>query len=261
MQDFIIGYILQMVYTVGVIALFGFIIALMRRAFCALMGYSGPTILLATGIVGTPIHELSHALMCVIFGHSITEIKLYQPNSDDGALGYVSHTYNRRNIYHQIGNFFIGTAPVLVGSGVLILLMRLLVPDAFETVFEEMLVIDSFGSIFPYIGACISSIFSDMGAWQTWVFLLLALMISSHLELSGADIKGGLGGLGILSALWLVVGAVIYLISSSVFEDITDATSTFALTLAAFLSIALIFLGIMVLIALIIKLIKMLINR
>ena len=261
MKDFIIGYILQILYTVGIIALFGFLIALMRRAFCALMGRSGPTILLATGIVGTPIHELSHALMCVIFGHTITEIKLYQPQSNDGTLGYVSHSYNCKNIYHQIGNFFIGTARVLVGSGVLLLFMLLLLPDAFETVFDEMQVIDSFGAIFPYIGACIAAIFSNLGEWQTWAFLVLALMISSHMEMSGADIKGGLGGLGILALLWLVVSTVIYLISSSAFEDITDAASTFAMLLTSFLSIALIFLGVMVLIALIIKLIKTILSK
>ena len=255
MTDLIIGYLLQTLYTVGTVAVFGLLIALMRRLFCRISGRSGPKILLATGIIGTPIHELSHALMCIIFGHKIKEIKLYQPNSHDGALGYVSHSYRRKNVYHQIGNFFIGTAPVTVGSGVLVLLMLLLMPDAYGAFIDEVGNIDSFGGIFNSIFACLGAIFENIGAWQTWVFLIFAIMIASHMEMSVADIKGGLGGLGIMAAIWLVVSVIIFLISDSAYESITNATASFALILAAFLSLALIFLGIMSLIAFIIKLI------
>lgn len=255
MTDLIIGYVLQILYTVGTVAVFGLLIALMRRLFCRISGRSGPKILLATGIIGTPIHELSHALMCVIFGHRITEIKLYQPNSNDGMLGYVSHSYRRKNVYHQIGNFFIGTAPVTVGSGVLVLLMLLLIPDAFGSFIDSVGSIDGIGDVFIGIFDCIGAIFENIGAWQTWVFLFLAIMIASHMEMSVADIKGGLGGLGIMAAIWLVVSSVIFLISDTAFEGITNATASFALILSAFLSLALVFLAIMSLIALIVKLI------
>ena len=256
MIDFIIGYLCQLLFTVGMIALFGFIIAGLRRAFCIICGRSGAAILLATGIIGTPIHELSHALMCVIFGHKIKEIKLYQPSGRGGALGYVTHTYNRKNIYHQIGNFFIGIAPIVIGSGVLVLTMGILLPDSFELMMSEIEGISELGDFFPFIREMIEAIFLDsFDAWQTWVFLVLAIMIASHMEMSGADIKGSLGGLGILTLLWLIVSGVIFFVSDSLFEDITSACASFALIISAFFSIAIIFLLIMVLIALIIKLI------
>ena len=62
------------------------------------------------------------------FGHKVTEIKLFQINSADGTLGYVNHSYNPKNIYHKIGNFFIGVAPIIVISAVLYLLAWWLLP-------------------------------------------------------------------------------------------------------------------------------------
>lgn len=256
MIDFIVGFLCQLVFTVGIIALFGSVIAGLRHAFCLICGRCGHGILLATGIIGTPIHELSHALMCVIFGHKIKEIKLYQPSGRDGALGYVTHTYNRKNIYHQIGNFFIGIAPIVIGSGVLVLTMGLLLPDSFELMISEIEGISEIGDFFPFISEMIETIFFDSAdMWQTWVFLVLAIMIAGHMEMSGADIKGSLGGLGILTLLWLVVSGAIFLISSSVFEDMTVLFTSFAFVLSAFFSIAIIFLVILVLFALLIKLI------
>ena len=73
-MDFLAGFLTQVMSTAGVIFLFGWIIALLRRGFCNVAYRSGPRILLLTGIIGTPIHELSHALMCLIFGHKIEEI-------------------------------------------------------------------------------------------------------------------------------------------------------------------------------------------
>jgi hypothetical protein len=74
------------------------------------------------GWLGTIVHELGHAFFCVIFGHKITDMKLFSPNPETGALGYVKHTYNRKNIYQLVGNFFIGIGPILLGTVVIFLL-------------------------------------------------------------------------------------------------------------------------------------------
>ncbi len=263
MIEIITNFLYQIVFTVGVIVAFGLLIALCRRTFCNIIGYNGSKILLITGIVGTPIHELSHALMCVIFGHKIQEIKLYQPDSNDGTLGYVNHSFNPKNLYHQIGNFFIGVAPIICGSGVLLLLMRLLVPNIFNEVQLELQAIKhlesfeiiKFSSLFLNI---ITSIFSiaNMDNIVWWIFIILSLMISSHMELSVADIKGGVKGFLYIAGILLIVDIIIALFSISALTAVTGMMISFALSIASFLAISGVFSGIMLLVALAIKGIK-----
>lgn len=68
------------------------------------------------GCVGIFIHECSHAVMALIFGHNIVEFKpLILPRNvarNDGALGYVRQTWNANSTYQNMGNLFIGTAPI-----------------------------------------------------------------------------------------------------------------------------------------------------
>ncbi len=253
------NFIYQIIFTVGIVVGFGLLISLCRKAFCRIVGANGGRILLATGIVGTPIHELSHALMCIIFGHRIVEMKLYDPDSYDGTLGYVNHSYNPRNIYHQIGNFFIGIAPIVCGSGVLLLLLRIFVPASFSNVFAELRSISggaSFGEFFPIFGNIISEVFapSNLKKFSWWIFIILALMVASHMELSTADICGAALGFAYMAGLLLIVDIVLGIFARSVLIKMTGIMTSFAVTIASFLAISAVFSGVMILVALIIRL-------
>ena len=261
-MEFLLGFLMQLIYTVGIIFLFGWVIALMRRGFCGIAGLGGPKILLATGIIGTPVHELSHAAMCLLFGHKITEVKLYTPKAQDGSLGYVSHTYNKKNIYHQIGNFFIGVAPIMLGGSAIILLLALLLPNAYDTVSYEISAFANsdldnlpIADFFGLIGTSITEIFSpdSLSIWQGWVFIILAIMISTHMEMSGSDIKSSFTGLIFLIIFALLVEGAVYLISPTAFHAITGATASFGFSLAAILSLSALFLFLLIIVAAIIR--------
>ena len=80
--DIFISFLLQVAFTVGIIFLFGWLIALCNKVFYSNFGRYGHIVCYITGFIGTPIHELSHALFCLIFGHKILEIKLFQISDD-----------------------------------------------------------------------------------------------------------------------------------------------------------------------------------
>lgn len=264
------NFLYQLLFTVGVIVVFGFIIALCRRGFCNLLGSAGHKIILATGFIGTPIHELSHALMCLIFGHKIVEIKLFQLHSNDGTLGYVNHSYNPKNIYHQIGNFFIGIAPIVFGCAFLLLFMWIFIPETFASVFAQIATFrgsladsSSLSQIFGLFGGILSAIFNgaNLGNYLWWIYIVLALMISSHMELSGADIKGSVVGLLVICGIYLVVDIIVGLISQTALSAITGVLASFGMTIASFLLISVVFCLILIAIALIVKLIGKLLFR
>lgn len=264
-MEIVLSFLYQMLFSVGLIVCFGFLISFCRRSFVNMTGDTGCQILLISGAVGTPVHELSHAAMCLLFGHRIEKIKLYHPNSDDGTLGYVHHSFHPHNLYHQIGNFFIGVAPILGGSGVLYLLMLLMAPDAYDSVslsFEAIPSMstslaswDTYSGFFSLMWSVVSSVFhySNMDSVLWWIFIVLAIMISSHMELSKADIKGGLVGLGFLAALVFLVDLIVGVISRAALGAVTNAITSFSLYIVGFLSISVIFCGLMVLITMLIK--------
>ena len=114
-------------------SLFGllvFILFLLQRSIFALSVnvFDGRAIYISAWI-GTPIHELSHAFFCLLFGHRIQKVALFNPDNC-GTLGYVTHSYNNHNLWQVMGNFFIGIAPLFGGLFALYLLTYFLLDDA-----------------------------------------------------------------------------------------------------------------------------------
>lgn len=205
--------ILEMISLVGLLIVIGLVLGLMERKangfFFAAFGYKG---ILATAWIGTPVHEMGHALMCLIFGHKIMDMRLLTIDRADGTLGYVTHSYNRRSVYQTVGNFFIGIAPIISGIGALFLSLYYLLPNSFK-VFEvylhkgvmtkpfDLTLVKGFASASLVL---IQNIFtlSNLFNPHFWIFLLIAIGVSSHMALSGADIKGATHG---LVALYVVL--------------------------------------------------------
>lgn len=229
----------QLISLLGIFFVAGLILYLLarftRNTFAAVSARKLDVIL--TGWLGTPVHELSHAFFCVIFMHRITALKLYRPNSSDGSLGYVTHSYNKNSYYQRIGNLFIGAGPVIFGAAVLYAVMYYLLPNqkpVTDIIASSGLrinnikdVMGQWDTIYASAYAMIQQIFnpSNFDDIAFWIFVYISVSIASHMELSPADIRGMLRGLVTLVILLLVINLVALLIGHDISKYIFYAGS------------------------------------
>ena len=215
---------LQLLFTFGIIAAFGLAIWFLNKIFYKQIGRAGRTVCKVTGFLGTPVHELGHAFFCLLFGHKITAIKLYQPNNKDGVMGYVAHTYNKRNIYHQIGNFFISVGPILFGAAALLLLMLLFVHGLLGDLYKTMNLFKAEGNVFRVLWNILATFFgaSSLANPWWWLFMLPACSVALHMVLSPADIKAGALGLAFITAIFLIINIIFSIINKKAMYALTN---------------------------------------
>ena len=161
------------------------------------------------GWLGTAVHELGHAVFCVIFRHRVVEIQLFKPDSKSGTLGYVKHSYNSKSIYQNVGNFFIGIGPIILGTiSILLLSIYLLELDILGT--DLSLNTSDLGSWYGFkeilrnVWESLADTFDELlsgdnlSSWQFYLFIYLVFCIGSSITLSRADIQGARKGFFLL---------------------------------------------------------------
>ncbi|GAB6169583.1 hypothetical protein JCM1393_20430 [Clostridium carnis] len=211
---------------IGSLVVFGLLIGQIEKKSSQLI-YNGlgKYGVIFTGIIGTTVHEFSHAIMCKLFLHKIIDIKWFSLSLENRELGYVKHTFNKRNIYQRIGNFFIGIAPIIVGSTILIIFYRLFLKDSFYSILNTInvdgllylgknfnlldfihLLFNEF-SIFAKVTFTIENI-TSLGFW---IFLIIAISVSTHMSLSKADLRNSLDGVIFIFVVNLIISFVLVL--------------------------------------------------
>lgn len=165
---------------------------------------------------GTILHELGHAAFCLLFGHEIREIRLFDPDPSTGSLGYVTHAYRRDSLYQVIGNFFIGIGPLLVGSTAISLAATLLVGPLLVAPLQEMSLDATtftslsnagvyFESVLGGSLAMLATLFQgdNLGGWEFYLFMYLVFAIGSHTWLSPPDLESAWSGFAAFLVLLL----------------------------------------------------------
>lgn len=169
--------------------------------------------------LGTPVHELSHLVACIIGRNEIVEFKLFKPDKETGSLGHVYHAYNKKSFYQRvIGNSLISIAPFFGGSLVIFLLTWLLYPELIassETLTKLELAsltnLDSLGDSIKYIADNALSfwqmLFSleNITDWKFWLYLFTMISVAFRLSPSPSDFEG----------FWwpfILIMAIIYLV-------------------------------------------------
>jgi hypothetical protein len=211
----------QMAVFPGMLIFFGLILYLLARFTHITYSKSGSHRfhVYFSGWIGTPVHELGHALFCILFGHKINEINLFNPTAQDGQLGHVKHSYNQTNLYHQTGNFFIGAGPVIAGSVLIFLMIYLLVPSLwFEIPSSAGISVlsdpENLSALFMTPLRSLPGMIRELLLtgllldYRFWIFFYVSASIASHMELSPADLAGAAKGLLFLFAAFLIINGV-----------------------------------------------------
>lgn len=180
--------------------------------------------------VGTVIHEMGHALFALLFGHRLEKVRLFDPDPRGRSLGYVRHSYNRRNLYHIVGNFFIGVGPIILGSGVIFLGSKWLIGadpfSPFGQLSMDSSTLGSLDSLAEFAGqafACGVQLFStltdlrNLADWKFYLFVYIAFAVGAHLRLSVPDIQNA--WTGFVAVLGLIFGINLFALFAGVVTD------------------------------------------
>ncbi len=183
------------------------IAALVQKAsfknYYKVIGYKG---VVATGIIGTTLHELAHYIMCLVGRHKVEKVCFYKPSSD-GTLGYVSYRYDSTSIYQNLMLFAVGYAPFYFGviylwfSAYLLLDFNVFGGAGLN---ENELSILSVLDWYYRDTLQIVEIIIESG-WNGVLWLAAASSVILHMMPSKADVKGAWPG------FWLLyLGVVVY---------------------------------------------------
>ena len=214
MLDFLLYWLKLFVGTLGIFVTCGLLVHLIFRLFSRLIGSGSRVWFYLTSIIGTPVHELGHAIMCRIFCHRITGMKLWNPKPTNGVYGYVEHSYSRRNLWAKFGNMFIGMGPLFSGLGVIVLTLWLCVPTLWsDYLAASSAMIPNGETVLPFAEVANGVLMLLRGIpaafradWlKSLVGLLIILSVALHISLSPQDIKSSLSALPIYLILLLVV--------------------------------------------------------
>jgi hypothetical protein len=138
------------------------------------------------GLPGTIVHEGSHVIACVLFGHRVLRVKWFDPQATDGALGSVEHSYDPSSAYQRVGTIVIGLAPLIVGAAVILVSARLLLEVPVVRLAD----------------------LTNVAVWRWALFAYVSLSVGGSMHLSASDVRGTWRGVLTLGT-WL--GAVLLL--------------------------------------------------
>jgi len=218
MLDFFVYYLMLLVGTLGVFFACGLIAYMISRMFVRLVGHGSGAVFDVTAAVGTPVHELGHAVMCKLFGHKLTRMQLWNPRPTNGVYGFVEHSYSRRNLWARLGNLFIGMGPLFSGLGVIVLVLWLCYPELWSGYLAYSSSVAIVGGEIPFheVAEGVLMLFAGIPEafrvdWlKSLLGLLIILPVSLHITLSPQDVKNSMNALPLYLFLLGILACATY---------------------------------------------------
>ena len=195
---FILSYIIPIIVICTMLLLIG---RWMNNRLYDSFGWKG---VLALAWLGTPVHEFSHIIGCIIGRNEIEEFALFKWDKRSYSLGYVKHSHRTDSFYQRVvGNTVIALAPFFGGALVIylmtmaffpgILSIQLGAPDFQWSDFTSIDGILGTFSIWAYqMEAFFSLLFSkaNLTRWEFWIYLFAMISLATQLSPSPSDFDG-----------------------------------------------------------------------
>jgi len=204
--------------------------------------------------LGTPVHEISHLIGCIIGRNKIEEFALFKPDRASGSLGYVSHSYDQSSFYQRVfGNTLVALAPFFGGAVAIYYLTYLAYPQLLSDLgsapalkwqtFTSFAALGEFATGWKSTAIHFYRLFSDpenlRNGWF-WVYLWGMISLGAHLSPSRSDFEGFWG-----AALLLLCVPFIVMVSLAFFgnrgEELLSYVSVLATQVNMLLLLALLF--------------------
>lgn len=215
MEAFILCFLRIVLYTLGVVVACGLAVEICYRLCFLLMGQkTGHRFWLLTSFVGAPVHEMGHALMCLVFAHRIEKIRLVPTRA---GAPVVEHSYNKRNPYAVFGNLWISLGPMLLGIALTLAVLEWVYPTSMQAYRTVLGALSGEGVLGEGLSEAVGQFLRGLlhestRAW--WVRLLAVVLLfclSLHVRLSASDVFGMLRGLPAYAVIAAVVALVVTL--------------------------------------------------
>jgi|GEM_PF-1669712 len=172
--------------------------------------------------LGTAVHELGHAFFHLIFGHRITQVKLFTLDPQSETLGYVRFEFQPGKLRHRIGLFFAAMGPILAGTALILLAAHLLTPGNSPGVTGASApALLQLGGLANWLAALPGAAWELgrhmlawvlQGGWRGALFVWLAFSVGSSVTLSPADLRlAARGSISLIISLFVLHGVLMLL--------------------------------------------------
>lgn len=250
-------YLQILIFTCALPLGLGIAVYFCNRAFCSLVGYRrGRPVLLFLHAIITPVREFAHLVACILTFHRVSDFRLLNLRDPEGELGFVEHSYNRKNPIAVFGNYLFAVLPAALGLFLSMLVIFACFRGAFGAMADSVsrfvetgagfsayvkLALDFFPSLFR---EGTGSIFSKI------VGSLFLLLLSLGVYVSLDDLYGAFSGCLLYAAVALVFAGVTSLFDARARRLILTGFRTFATGVTALYLVVLVFAAAMLLLAL-----------
>ena len=224
-NEIILRFLAAVLSTLGILFVFGWTLDNLERIIMTRMYRSiGQGAVLVTAAVGTPLHEIAHWLGCKLFGFKVIEVELLRPVAykTDGVLGYVKYATTGTGWWTKTGMFITGIAPMLLGCIFIILIVKIMIPEVFDSTRKSIGKRETGkSSIFLCWPLAFVGFWKGMFSLRKWgilrgiVCLYLMMSTAMHMTLSTQDLKGASIGYGVIAILYLIFAIITFCIGTN----------------------------------------------